>query len=576
MASMLIVASVAMMLILTFYSSNIKLVAAQGDYEITHVNHRIEILYNGYILINDSIKISEGAPDSFLIGFPYKYGSHVLKCVAYNSTHVFPVKLNVPLEDRIGFYGVNISFPQGTPQSFTVAFVLSNDLLTVSESDYTLDFPAYPSLTENVTECSVTIILPKEAENVVVTKDDGVVNNSTYSKAPLPEFTYSPANLTFSLTEGELQLFDINKLERKVEINGVGEIEVSDSYRITSKSPANIGYVEVVLPANASNLRAEDQFGRKMPDLELVDAERNNYKVTFSLPLKSYNSTVFAVKYSLLSQVYINMREGAYDFDLSPLLFQNVNYYIKQASLSLVLPEGARIRSPENTLMGVSYGITRSIFQETVTIGMEGVTYLESVIPSENVSLMYEYNPLWLSFRPTLWIWALSLVGLVIAVVWKRPKAAEVAAPLPAVAVRLSSEQIRSFVDAYEEKQKIISDLESLEVRVRKGKIPRRRYKVQRKTLETRLNSLSRNLTELKERMHAAGGHYANLVRQLEVAETEITEVETTIKSIEARHSRGELSLEAYRKLLSDYQHRKERAETAIKGILLRLREEIR
>jgi len=99
---------------------------------------------------------------------------------------------------------------------------------------------------------------------------------------------------------------------------------------------------------------------------------------------------------------------------------------------------------------------------------------------------------------------------------------------------------------------------------------------VQRKTLETRLNALSRSLEEIKEKMRAAGGKYADLMRQLEIAETEFNEVEANIKSIEARHSRGELSLEAYRKLLTDYQRRKEKTQTTINGILLRLREEIR
>ena len=76
--------------------------------------------------------------------------------------------------------------------------------------------------------------------------------------------------------------------------------------------------------------------------------------------------------------------------------------------------------------------------------------------------------------------------------------------------------------------------------------------------------------------MRAAGGKYVDLMRQLEIAETEINEVEANIKSIEVRHTRGELSLEAYRKLLADYQRRKEKTQTAISGILLRLREEIR
>jgi len=76
--------------------------------------------------------------------------------------------------------------------------------------------------------------------------------------------------------------------------------------------------------------------------------------------------------------------------------------------------------------------------------------------------------------------------------------------------------------------------------------------------------------------MHTAGGRYTDLMHQLEVAETEVNEVEANIKSIKARHSRGELSLEAYRRLLTDYQRRQEKAQTAINGILLRLREEIR
>jgi chromosome segregation ATPase len=131
-------------------------------------------------------------------------------------------------------------------------------------------------------------------------------------------------------------------------------------------------------------------------------------------------------------------------------------------------------------------------------------------------------------------------------------------------------------VESYEEKRRITSEIKSLETAVSKGRIPRQRYKVQRKTLETRLASLSRSLDDLKLKLRSAGGRYADLMRQLEVAETELNEVESNIRSIEIRHRRGELTLEAYRKLLADYEGRRERAETAINGILLRIREEIR
>jgi chromosome segregation ATPase len=171
-------------------------------------------------------------------------------------------------------------------------------------------------------------------------------------------------------------------------------------------------------------------------------------------------------------------------------------------------------------------------------------------------------------------IWALAIAGCAIVVAWERPKK-PVAATISGTAERLRTEDIKSFVDLYEEKRKVVQESESLETMVQKGRIPRRRYKVRKKTLEIRLSTLSRSLAELTEKMNAAGGKYGDLMRQLEVAETEINEVEAGIKSITARHGRGEISLETYRKLLTDYRHREERTESTISGILLRLREEI-
>jgi hypothetical protein len=576
-------------------SFTIKMVKAENsentDYRIEYVNHTIEVMYNGYVFINDTIRIVGNASDStvtldrFLIGFPYKYGSYILRCIAYDTSKIFNVTLNVPFENRIGFYAAEVRFPQpldlsnGTIHEFTVAFILSNDLLKQDSTDtslFTLDYPAYPSLTTLVDNCSVTIALPEDVMNVMIAKDDGAINASAYWKEKLPAFTYSAANVTFSLTSDKIRIVDIKSLEREVRINEMGEIEGSDSYYITSKASKEIIATEIILPPNASNPSAQDQMGRRMQDPRQIDETTNRYTVTFELPLESYKSTRFTVKYHLPGQIYINSQEGSNNFNINPLIFQYLNYYIEQVSIAILLPEGARVLNPEKTLIGSDYSLTRSAFQETITINKQGVNGLENIILQESaLRVTYEYNSLWLSFRPTLWMWALTVVGLVVAVVLKRPKALPKVA-VPEVAMRLRPEFIKSFVDSYEEKRKITSEITLLETRVRKGKIPRRRYKVQRKTLETRLNTLSRSLAELKEKMRAAGGLYADLMRQLEIAETEINEVESNIKSIEARYSRGELSLEAYRKLLSDYQRRKEKANTTVGGILLRLREEIR
>jgi len=534
--------------------------AETPSYTVEWVNHQVEILYDGYILVNDTIKVDGVVQNGFLIGFPYKYAPYVLRCIAYNTANhgqKYKVDIGVPLGGGIGFYGVNITLsPPPENGVFSVVFVLSNSLITQrNASTFILDFPAFPSLIVDVPSCNASVVLPSNAAFVAGT---GTVNATSYSvNRALPQFAYEPANLTFQLTTDDMQLFTVMEFKREINVGSMGEIMVSDSYYIKNESPQQMTSVKVALPPNASNVKVEDEFGRKG---KITPAKTNMYRVNFSLPVESGSSTRFIVRYNL-------PKNASFAF------FQEISYYIEEASITITLPEGAKIKglnydgvSPIGTC-----SVSRDVFQEKVILSLQGVLSLDSF----TMELAYEYNPLWLAFRPTLWVWALAVFGCAIIAVWRRPKAPE-AVVVPTVAVRLSPEILRRFVESYEEKRRITSEIKSLETAVSKGRIPRQRYKVQRKTLETRLASLSRSLDDLKLKLRSAGGRYADLMRQLEVAETELNEVGSNIRSIEIRHRRGELTLEAYRKLLADYEGRRERAETAINGILLRIREEIR
>jgi hypothetical protein len=557
-------------IILSFlsFAPYVKTAKAQSDYDIKYVNHAIQFLYNGYIFINDTIQINGTVSDGFLIGFPAKYGASVLRCVAYNSTNNFDVSLNVPLENRIGFYGVKVSFPPVTPQNFSVGFVLSNNLLTQSATNssiFALDFPAYPSLTKPAAVCNSSIVL----KNAVYINGTVEALEYSFSGGSLPQFTYQPANVTFQMTDSEFELFDVKEFRQEFNIGGAGGVEGQDNYQIKSKSPATITSFEVVLPRNASGITAEDQFSKQMSTPEVLDENASRYKITLSTSLESNKSTIFTVKYVLPQEVY-NKRKDSGTFDFSFPLFQNLNCYIEQAYVSFVFPEGAKIVS-QNASAFEDYNIVRGAYQDTITLGRQGVISFDL----SGVETTYEYNLLWLSFRPALWMWAIALVGCGIVLVVRRPKA-PAAVVVSRAAVSFSPEVIKSFVDAYEEKRKIVAEINSLEAGMRKGKIPRRRYKVQKKNSEARISTLDRNLADLRQKLRTFGGRYSDLMHQLEVAETEINEVDKNIESIEARLRRGEISLEAHRKLLADYERRREKAETTISGILLRLREEIR
>jgi len=175
----------------------------------------------------------------------------------------------------------------------------------------------------------------------------------------------------------------------------------------------------------------------------------------------------------------------------------------------------------------------------------------------------------WASFRPTLWIGVLAAVVAAIAFLWRAPRAPRVPTiPVP-------PKDIRKFVNIYEKKTRRLRELESIEKQALKGKISRRQYRVRKRTLENRISVLSRDLAGLRGKMSVAGPRYADMMRQIEVAETRLVGAETDIRRLETRYRRGEISKAAYRRLLNEYNRRRDGAKTTIDGVLLRLREEI-
>lgn len=549
--------------------------AQEAGYIIQRIDHKIEVLYSGHIIIRDTVRLSGQLSGDFLIGFPYKYGVYVLKGIAYAENTIFPISLGVQFEGRSGFYGAKVSFPQGMPQVFTVAFILSNNLVSQNNNEFTIDFPAYPSLVKDAASCNVTLILPDTVQNITITKNDGEVQTTSFLKDNLEAFSYSPATATFSIGTDSLQIINVKQLTRQVEVNAVGEMTVSDRYHITNNSTISLSSLRVGLPPAASNVVVKDEFGRTLAtSIQTDNASAQFVTATLSPPLNSGASRFLLVEYTLPRASSEQTSLFTLKFDLYPSL----NCYIDKVTVNFVLPEGAKFLEPQLSTIAPSSSLIRGVFRETLTINRDGVSKIELEVPSEDtVQIKYDCNPLWASFRPTVWMWTLVALGALILAVWRRPKAA---APLviatPRISIGISPDQLRAFNDAYEEKNKLTLELRLLEERAQKGKIPRRRYKVQRKTLETRIETLNKNISELKVLFRSAGGVYADLARQLDIAETELVEISTNLRTIEVRHSRGELPLEEYKKAVADYQRRKEKAEATINGILLRLREELR
>ncbi|UCE15922.1 MAG: hypothetical protein JSV12_08720 [Candidatus Bathyarchaeota archaeon] len=541
----------------------------------------MEVREIGMIIINDTIRLSatgeSGEPiRNFLVGFPFQYGSNIDYCFAYDTLNPdtrHTVDLDVGL-GKIGFYGINVTFntpvdiSEGESYDFTVIYVFSNLVSQLSPTRFQVDFPLYPSLAQEADTCNVTVTLPSNADYILInqpiTFNETIVGTRlvlNHTKSSLESFTDEASILIFNKIDAT-PLIEVNEIKRKITFDQQGNMFLSDSYHITSKTLGNLSDITIQLPQGAyTTPTAQDVYG----DLNIEPHSANTYRIILQEEptrpaLEKNESKRFTVMYQLPWETYVNQQSWS-DFKLTFTFLEHFNWTIRKLIVTVTLPEGA-----EYTNATVSpYNIQKNVFQETVTFVFHNATPFHDL----NFDFTYTHLVFWASFRPTLWIGVLAVIVAAIVALWRAPKPAVPTVPVPI-------KDLQSFVNKYGEKTRILRELELTERQARRGKISRRRYRVRKRALESRLSVLARDLTGLRQKIRTAGPRDADIMRQIEVAETELEGVGTDIRRVETRYRHGEISTEAYRRLLHGYQRRRDRAKTTIDSALLRLREEMR
>jgi hypothetical protein len=346
---------------------------------------------------------------------------------------------------------------------------------------------------------------------------------------------------------------EFNEIEREIILDQAGSIYVTNAYYIT-----NIGFwtktVKFGFPEGAYDFAVRDEMGT----LETT-SENGTMTVTLREIVDTNETETLYLNYHIPWEKHVSQQNGV-DYNLHFTFYEQFNSTIDKLTVSITLPQGAEFQS-SHPLDPIS--TKKSKLQETINFAFSDVTPSQDL----NFNINYTYLIFWSSFYPTIWMGILAVATSAVTFFWKAPK------PYTSPIIPVPPKDIRSFVDFYEEKTRIRAELESLEKRLRKGKIPRRRFKVRKKMLDGRLSTISRNLSTLNEKIRSAGSKYASMMRQIEVAETNLEGAERDIQRVKKRYRRGEVSKGAYRKLVEEYRSRLEAAEATIDGVLLRLRE---
>jgi hypothetical protein len=561
--------------------------------------HVVELHQSGLLVVYDALTLStpQGVTveslENYVLGFPFNHRSDLAYAFAYEGEDQ-DVKLNLDLDvgiGRVGFYGVQVNFAQavdisnGGSYKFTVAFVFSSsisfDVFPLEEGPtttfYNASFPAYPSLPHDASEVNVKITLPTplnytrssyEKEGISLTKTtEGSMSLHSFTKNNLTAFSDQSAWVYASQTGGLTQFLDFQEVEREIRILSNQQIEVSDSYTVLNKA-GELNKINLKLLRGAYSVSAYDEFGL-IQESNLATQQVDDYTnitLTFTTTYLGNDEIHFSFRYRLPWENHVTM-DGFGEFHVSLSLFENPDQAIRKLEVTVVLPEGAVLGS--SSASANQSDLQNVAFSTTFTFAFENATLFHDT----EYSFQYQRPVFWESFRPTVWIGTLVFaVGALIGA-WRmyRPP---VSAPLPTAVTTIRADDLRGFVNNYDEKRRLLKEAASLEAAARKGKIPRRQYKVRKMTIDGRLNSVNRELVALRDKLRTAGPRYAELMRQLEVAETDLQGAESEIDRAEVRYRRGDLSPQAYHNVLETAYRRRDRAQTTTDGVLLRLREE--
>jgi hypothetical protein len=565
------------------------------DFNVS-IDHTVKILQAGSVAINDTVQLSAKQNTTlteYPLGFPYGYKYRLAYVSAFNSSNpaqIYNVSLDTGLGNNIGFYGVTVIFPQGgvqlrvgKPFRFTVVFVFSDVVISstytylsetvppkrITSPILTVNYPMFPSLLQNASVANVTVTTPPgtvwegSSGSFNFKESLGTSQVVNFISRSLPALTYAPGWFNFSVSSGSIyQLVTIDNLERHAEIDGQGNILIKDAYTITNHMPQSVASFYPSLPPGASDVTAYDSQGNSIA-ATLVDKNTTTYSLSFGFSVNQRESTQFAISYFLPLGNYTD-KTGNSGFDLNIPVAGGLNSVVGKLTFEISLPMGASIKDYPSIKQ---YDLQNDVLQQRIILTAYNVSSLNNI----NLHLSYVYSVFWASFSPTLWMTTIVAVGIVIAIFWRAKPTASI--PVPSVAAK--PQTLKALVSSYEERTKAALELESLERQVQKGRLPRRRYKIRKRMLESQISRLDRELADLKQRAKSMGPRYTEIFKDLEIAEAELEGIEAEERRATARYRAGAYTLDAYRRMQEQYNKRRERAKTTIEGALLRLSEGI-
>ena len=550
---------------------------------LVQVRHEVEVKEGGLMIVNDTFTLST-PPNvsfvdvaSFFVGFPSNFTDHMDYHAFYQWNANNWIALAALEDEANGTRGFRVTLPNAVrlEEDKTLilrgVFLFSETVLFYSETSYPYKqgmiaaFPLYPSLPINISFCKVEVRLPKGA--VLTSVDPKVFSNTSigeayilsHNQSSLPPFQTAGAALTYSAGTSSTFIVRCKNLQRTIDLTSLSRIKILDAYTLLNLGP-QLTYYSVKIPLNAFDLGARDYLERLI--ISSTRLEEEDYINLDVIPMSSIGTGegwIFTVEYSLPFNGYVNQSAGS-EFHLNYFLLSNFSFTVRHLEVTVILPEGG-----EYHLSMPSSNTMRKVgpFAQEICYRMENTTILDDL----SLHLTYTYNPLWTTFRPTLWSSLLVLVGVGTYQLLRSRKPRE----------RGISEgrlSLRRFIELHEEKLALSAEEEKLEESMDERRISRSEFNRRKETLDSRMANVESSLRSIKDRIRQQAPQFEKTLREIDAAEAEVKTERTHLRELETRLRGRSISRDAYRRLRQEYLGRIKRARSRIEKVIISLREE--
>ncbi|MEM3046850.1 MAG: hypothetical protein QW057_07195 [Candidatus Bathyarchaeia archaeon] len=533
------------------------------------VEHLARLYDGGAVLVNDTITVKnlgDAALAFIKVGLDANLSGRIDLEEAYGPQGE---QLRIEHEGLAtpSLYGLKVFFPQPVPPRESVTLTLRllfSDLVSYSSAGYTVELFVHPALEVNISRLNATVILPSGVTVPSIPSGFRVATTSEGTILSLEQLevqNYSSPVIKVGL-RGDLQVLDVLSFARSIFLSGGGEVSVRDDYVLRNPISKTVSSVRLLLPRDAYAVRAEAPIGELGSSFQRGGpGGRGIVTVTLRNDLREDERASISVTYRLEAKTYLQAKASGTDYALLVDASPGLNATVKQFALKVTLPEGADLLevSGENS----SWSRGQDLFTQSVSWPSRELTPMEA----PGYSITYRYSPLWAAFRPSLL--GGTIIAVSLALLLSRRRMTPVVAP-PAVPPTL----VQAVADAAEEKLRLRSEAERLAVEFGEGRLSRRAYSERTASLSRRRAAVEKTWTERAGRLREAGERYAQLLSRIEEAEAEIEASEASVEGLTRRYRAKAISREVYERMLTDHQHRVERARATIERLIQSLRSE--